>query len=156
MQNRVERYAVWLFAAAAIALSLMLLNACAAPTPTAVPTPNLFNLADTKWTLTAMTENGETRALLSPMPTLNFETERLGGNATCNTYSGDYKTQGEIIQVSALRSTLMACADANAMAQESMFLNALQNARMFELRENVLKITFGEGKGQLEFARSTK
>ena len=148
MRKRAERYAVWLFAAMAIVLSLVLLNACAAPTP------NPFRLANTKWTLTGMTQNGVSQPIVPQAPTLEFQTDTLGGNAGCNNYGGDYRTQGEMIQVSALRSTLMACADEKAMAQESAYLDALQNARMFEVRDNVLKITYGDGKGQLVFVRA--
>lgn len=150
MQKRVERYAVWLFAAAAIGLSLVLLNACAAPAP------NPFALANTKWTLTEMTRNGVSQPVVAVAPTLEFQTDTLGGNAGCNSFGGDYKTQGEMIEIGALRSTLMACADEKAMAQESAYLEALQDARMFEAREKVLKITFGDGKGQLGFARADK
>lgn len=147
MLKRVERYAVLLFAVMAIIVSLMLLNACAAPTP------NPFALAQTKWTLTEMTRNGVSQPVVAVAPTLEFQSDTLGGNAGCNSYGGAYKTQGEMIQVSALRSTLMACADEKAMAQESAYLDALQNARLFEVRDDVLKITYGEGKGQLVFAR---
>lgn len=147
MLKRAERFVIVLLAGLAIALSLLLLGACAAPTP------NPFQLANTKWTLTAMTQNGMAQPLVAPAPTLEFQTDTLGGNASCNSYGGDYKTQGELITVSTLQVTLMACADEKAMAQESAYLDALQNARLFEVRDNVLKITYGEGKGQLEFKR---
>ena len=143
-----------LFSISIFALALLILTGCARTAPTTVPTPNLFNLANSTWTLTAMTRDGANVLLVAQKPTLEFQSDTLGGSAGCNSYSGDYKTQGEIIQVGALRSTLMACADENAMAQESAYLDALQNARMFELRDNVLKILYGAGKGQLVFARA--
>lgn len=147
MLKRVERYAGLLFAVMAIMVLVMLLNACAAPTP------NPFLLANTKWTLSGMTENGLAQSIVAPAPTLEFQTDKLGGNAGCNSYGGAYKTQGEMITLSTLQVTLMACADEKTMAQESAYLNALQNARLFEMRDNVLKITYGEGKGQLVYQR---
>lgn len=147
MRKRAERYIALGLALAALATALFLLSACAAPTP------NPFQLANTKWTLTAMTQNGMAQPLVAPAPTLEFQTDTLGGNASCNSYGGAYKTQGELITVSTLQVTLMACADEKAMAQESAYLDALQNARLFEVRDDVLKITYGEGKGQLVFAR---
>lgn len=148
MLNRIERCAVILFAVIAIVPSFALLTACAAPTP------NPFQLANTKWTLTGMMQNGANQPPVVPEPTLEFQTDTLGGNAGCNSYGGSYKTQGEMIQIGALRSTLMACADEQAMAQESAFLEALQNARMFEVRDDRLSIIYGQGQGQLVFART--
>ncbi len=145
MLKRIEQAVVLGLAVVAIAAALYLLTACASPTPTAVPTPNLFNLTGTKWTLTAMAQNGADVPLVAQKPTLEFQAKQLGGNATCNSYSGDYTTQGEMIQVGPLQSTLMACADDKAMAQESAYLALLQNARMFELRETRLSITTANG-----------
>lgn len=150
MLNRIERCAVITFAVIAIVLSFALLTACAAPTP------NPFQLANTKWTLTGMMQNGAIQPPVFPEPTLIFQADTLGGSAGCNSYSGDYKTQGEMIQIGALRSTLLACADEQAMAQESAYLDAMQNARMFEVRDNTLKITYAVGQGQLVFARADK
>ena len=92
-----------------------------------------------------MSQNGADVPLVAQKPTLEFQAKRLGGNATCNSYSGDYTAQGEMIQVGPLQSTLMACADDKAMAQESAYLALLQNARMFELRETRLSITTANG-----------
>lgn len=138
-----------LFPGAAILVAFYLLAACAAAPGAPPSTP--FQLANTKWTLTGMTENGAAQPLASKTPTLEFQADALGGNAGCNSYSGGYKTQGEMIQVQPLQSTLMACAEADAMAQEAVYLQALQNARVFEVRDNTLKITYGDGKGQLVF-----
>lgn len=154
MFKRGERSRVILFALTAITATLCSLTACAMPAPNTPPTPNLFNLANSKWILTAMTENSAARALVAPAPSLNFEVNTLGGNSSCNTYGGAFKTQGEIITVSMLQVTAMACADDKAMAQESAYLDALQNARVFELRDNRLSIIYGEGTGQLVFERA--
>lgn len=148
MLKRVGRYAVLLFAVMAIFVSLMLLNACAALAP------NPFALANTKWTLMAMTQGGISQPVVAVAPTLEFQSDTLGGNAGCNSYGGAYKTQGEMITVSTLQVTVMACADEKTMAQESAYLDALQNARTFELRGDVLKMTYGDGQGQLVYQSS--
>lgn len=154
MSERLEQYVVRALSGALLLLALYLLTACGI-LPNASPA-NPFQLANTKWTLTAMMENGAAQPLASVAPTLEFQTDTLGGNAGCNSYGGDYKTQGEIIQIGPLRATLMACADAAVMTQETAYLNALQNARLFEVRDNTLRITYGDGKGQLVFERRDK
>lgn len=148
MFKRNERYLVWLFSVAVTVVALYLLSACAARPP------NPFQLADTKWTLTGMTKSGASVPLAAQVPTLEFQANTLGGHAGCNSYGGNYKTLGEIIQIEQLRSTLMACADANVMAQETAFLDALSTAKLYEVREDTLKITYGDGDGLLTFRRA--
>jgi heat shock protein HslJ len=154
MSERLEQYVVRVLSGALLLLALYLLTACGI-LPNAAP-PNPFQLDKTKWTLTAIMENGAASPLASSMPTLEFQTDTLGGNAGCHRYGGAYTTQGKVIQIELLRATLMACADAEVMAQETAYQNALQNARLFAVRDNTLKMPYGDGKGQLGFERRDK
>ncbi|MBI4675733.1 MAG: META domain-containing protein [Chloroflexi bacterium] len=148
MFKHTERYFIWFFSASVAVVALYLMSACAARPPAP------FQLANTRWTLTSMTWNGAPLPLAAQVPTLEFQADKLSGNAGCNSYGGNYKTLGEIIQVEQLQMTLMACADANIMAQESAYLQALSSAKLYEAREDTLKITYGDGNGLLTFQRA--
>ncbi len=131
--------------------TLFFFAACAAPITTPTPTP--FTLADTKWTLTGITENGVIKKPVAGTDiTLEFSRDnRVNGHAGCNSFGGAYETQGEILKISALFSTLMACIEVEKMEMEAAFLAALQNAQLFEKRDKQLTITFASGSGKLEF-----
>lgn len=124
---------------------LLLFVACIAQTP------NPFALADTKWELVSITENGATK---TPVPgatvTLNFARDnKVSGNAGCNSYNGAYEAQGEILKIGTLAVTAMACLENDKMEMEAAFLTALQDAQLFEKRGNELTLTFANGKGKL-------
>ena len=65
----------------------------------------------------------------------------LSGKAGCNTYSGDYKTNGNQITIGPLASTMMACDQpAGVMDQETQYLAALQSAATYQIEGNVLEL----------------
>lgn len=128
-------------------LALFGLAACATQTQTP------FTLAGSKWTLTGMTQNGTMQQPVAGIQvTLEFSQDgQVTGNSGCNSYSGKFETQGEILKISSLASTLRACADANAMAFESGYQTGLAGAQTFQRTGNQLTIMFGNGTGKLEF-----
>jgi heat shock protein HslJ len=66
--------------------------------------------------------------------TLNFGADgRLSGGASCDTYAAHYTLTGAGRKVSKAAGTLMAC-DPSSMHEVELFLNALGNARRFDLR----------------------
>jgi heat shock protein HslJ len=70
-------------------------------------------------------------------------TGTLGGNATCNSYTGSYTLDGERITIGPLASTMMLCpvgAD-----QETAFLAALGAAQSYQIVGPHLQITFDRG-----------
>ncbi|MCC5868845.1 MAG: META domain-containing protein [Gammaproteobacteria bacterium] len=72
--------------------------------------------------------------------TLNFEPDgRLGGHASCNTYTGSYSIGGENISVSVVASTLMACSPA-LMAQEQTFFALLEALTRFEIPDTAVLV----------------
>lgn len=67
--------------------------------------------------------------------TLTFGTDgRLGGRASCNTFTTTYKLTGEGLAIGKTAATMMACAP-GLMQQEGRFLDILQQATRFEISD---------------------
>jgi heat shock protein HslJ len=60
------------------------------------------------------------------------------GNATCNTYNGEYTVDGAKISFGPLMSTKMACESDELNAQEQQYLVALGNTTTWDLTNGVL------------------
>lgn len=71
--------------------------------------------------------------LLDYQPTMSFEDGRVGGNSSCNTYGGEYTVKGDSIEFGMMMSTMMACADTNAMNQEQEYLAFLSSIERWEI-----------------------
>ncbi|TVR62534.1 MAG: META domain-containing protein [Candidatus Competibacteraceae bacterium] len=73
-------------------------------------------------------------ALIEPSRvTLNFAADgRVFGHASCNNYTGDYVLTGESLTIPQTVTTRMAC-EPELMAQESRFLELLENIQRFEI-----------------------
>ena len=76
--------------------------------------------------------------LLDYQPAMSFEDGRVGGNSSCNTYGGEYKVKGDNIEFGMLMSTMMACADNNAMKQEQEYLAFLSTIERWEMNNGQL------------------
>jgi heat shock protein HslJ len=76
------------------------------------------------------------------------------GNATCNTYNGDYTLDGDKISFGPLMSTKMACASDDLNAQEQAYLVALGNTTTWELANGVL--TFRDDAGAMQATYAAK
>jgi heat shock protein HslJ len=72
------------------------------------------------------------------IPTLSFEEGRVGGNASCNIYGGEYKVNGDKIELGMMMSTMMACADNAAMTQEQEYLALLGTVEKWEVKNGQL------------------
>ncbi len=81
----------------------------------------------TSWTLVAGGGPGGDIALVEGYPiTLSFEAGQLGGTASCNSYGGSYRLDGnQLVLGEEISSTAMACEPAEAMTAESLYLAAL-------------------------------
>ena len=85
-------------------------------------------------------------------PTAVFATDgTISGNATCNTYSGSYKIDGDKITIGPLASTMMACASEELNAQEAAFLAALQSATTYGVEGKTLELRDAAGALQADF-----
>lgn len=64
-------------------------------------------------------------------PTLNFNKERnsIYGRASCNSYFGSYKKDGDNISFSDTGSTLMACFPNSVMEQETKYMKVLSEVK---------------------------
>ncbi len=72
--------------------------------------------------------------------TLFFEAEnRVTGNAGCNGFFGSWGTDGDGIAFGHIGATMMMCPD-EQMAQEQSFMEALNTAERFELKDTKLLI----------------
>jgi heat shock protein HslJ len=76
------------------------------------------------------------------------------GNATCNTYNGTYKVDGDKITFGPLMSTKMACASNELNTQEQAYLAALGNTTTWELANGVL--TFRDDAGAMQATYTAK
>ncbi len=77
----------------------------------------------------------ENQYLKTPFLTFNSEETRLSGNSSCNSISGGFYLQNEVIRFSKLAITRMMCAHEN-MEQE--FLSALQKVTNYKIVEDEL------------------
>jgi heat shock protein HslJ len=69
-----------------------------------------------------------------------FGIASVGGFAGCNSYSGTYGTNGNVVRIGRLATTRKACAD-DVMNQEAAFLEALQGAALVDARADRLNLT---------------
>lgn len=86
--------------------------------------------------------------------TLEFpEAGRVAGNGSCNRFFGTATIEGQSLTLGALGSTMMACPEAVGN-QERQYLEALQAAERFEIKEPVL-LVYTKGREQpLRFVRT--
>jgi heat shock protein HslJ len=127
-----------------ILLTLMfVLAACGAPAPKDV------DLVGTAWNLTQI--NGEP-IVPETAPTLNFDSEGLGGNASCNSFGGDYSREGDSLTIGMLFSTMMACEEP-IMAQEFAYMATLEQVRSFAVSGNTLSLLDEAGNVLLVFEK---
>ncbi len=129
-----------------------------APTSATVTLEEIDSLAGMQWLLTSFgTPDAETEAMAAAPITLEFsEDGQIMGNGGCNTYAGTYLVDGAVIRVGEVVSTLLACVDEDAMAQEIAYFDALQFATSYALADESLTIFYTSpevGEGQLNFTR---
>jgi heat shock protein HslJ len=146
--------AVWLVVACGTAPTGSRENAGQATPATVTPAAtSASELEGTEWRLV---EYGPTdapvAALADPPVTVRFEAGgKVGGSGGCNSYGGTYELDGQSLTVGEIASTMMACADATAMQQETTYLGALGSATRLERADDELIVDYDGGK--LRFAR---
>ncbi len=87
------------------------------------------------WSVTDyQTAPGSVHAVMADTKlTVTFGLTSVGGFAGCNSFDGTYGTNGNVVRVGRLATTLLACDEA-VMAQETAFLDALQGLSIIEYR----------------------
>jgi heat shock protein HslJ len=95
-------------------------------------------LPGTSWTVTSINRVPAT----DPMPTIAFGTDgSVSGTTGCNQYTGTFTVDGKKITFSPLASTLVACTDPAASAQESIFIETVQGATDWAIDGGNLSLT---------------
>jgi heat shock protein HslJ len=69
-----------------------------------------------------------------------FGLASVGGFAGCNSFNGTYGTNGNVVRIGRLATTMKAC-EQDVMDQETAFLEALQGAALVESRGDRLNLT---------------
>lgn len=99
------------------------------------------DLAGTSWLATDIGGKGVTDGV---RPTLTFaEPGKVAGTGGCNRFFGAVTVDGPSVEFGKMGSTMMACPPP-LMEQEKRYLDALGEAKRFEVRDGMLLI-FGDG-----------
>lgn len=136
-------------------VAAVIMSACAPGN--IIPPPEGENatltLEGTRWVLVEM--NG-TSPIAGSEITLEFNEGVLGGNASCNSYGGDYVAgPGGNLQVGDVFRTLMACIEPpGLMEQEDAYLDALDQADSYIIEADRLIIMNAAGASILIFDRA--
>ena len=125
---------------------LTFVSATTPPETPEVTDPTLGGLAGT-WNLVSYGDPNNPQAVIGQTPpTLTLAPDGASGNGGCNQFGTDtFAYDGNTITFGQIVSTLMACADEAAMAQETVFLAALQAATTYTLADGQLQIAYDGG-----------
>ena len=104
---------------------------------------NTVKLEDKKWILASIA--GKPLPKIETVPFLVFDKQKgsAGGNSSCNSFGGSYKTEGDKISITEIISTFIACGD-ERMNIEREFLGGLQKATRFEIKAGKLNLYEGD------------
>ncbi len=120
------------------------LSACGSTRPIESPP----SIRGTSWTLIQI--NGQP-VVENSLPTLSIEENAVGGNASCNSFGGDFSQDGEKVRIGPLFSTMMACLEPGYMEQETAYLQALEASTGFRMESGELTLVNEEGEALLVF-----
>lgn len=161
-RRHASRLVLVLFAAMAFAVS-----GCGSASPTPTPAPSAttaapaasLELAGTSWRLTKyLSPDGAVFTVPAAVtPLAAFTGDQVSGNAGCNTFNGPYTlgsgnaTDGQVIELGPLMTTMMACQDPMATV-ETAYLAALDVVNMAALlQDGSLQLWDSGGKTTLVF-----
>jgi heat shock protein HslJ len=109
-------------------------------------------LAGTAWVLVEI--NGR-EPLQGTEITLIFEETRAGGNSSCNSYGGEYKSEPDgKVQFGEIEQTLMFCMEPEGvMDQETEYSKLLLEAASYRIANEQLEIQDQSGQTILKYAQ---
>ena len=109
-----------------------------------------------KWQVDSFETKPNTVSILLPGTTIDvaFGIGSVGGFSGCNSFSGTYGTNGNVVRIGRLATTRLACPD-DVMAQETAFLQALEGASLIETRNNQVNLTDLGGSLKVALLRPT-
>jgi heat shock protein HslJ len=131
-------------------LVLACIAGCLAPS---TPPPELTSGT---WKLVSY-NTGNELAGTGPLTTITLkfgEDQRIGGNAGCNDYSGDYKTDGGLVTIKVMGSTEKYCSlPAGVMEREQHYLLLLGNTTRYSIDQDELTLSYYDVKKLLVFRK---
>jgi len=108
-------------------------------------------LPGSTWTVTGY-NNGQqavTSTAIDSTLTIEFGTDdKISGTGGVNRYNGSYKSTANAIEIGKLATTMMAGPD-ELMAQETAFLQALQNSESWSVNRGILEMRDASGAMQI-------
>lgn len=106
-------------------------------------------LCGTRWYVMAINDGREVvqRIITGTTITMHFETDKnLTGSAGCNSYKTTYTADGEKIKIRSAATTRMTCSrPPGIMAQETLFLNTLENVTQYHKTGDQLSLLKEDG-----------
>lgn len=101
---------------------------------------------------------GVTSLIIGTEITANFEQDnQLSGNSGCNSYFGQYETDGDNINISGVGATEMACLEPEGvMDQEQEFLAALETADTYKIEGLSMEMRTADGALVASFQRESE
>jgi heat shock protein HslJ len=112
------------------------------------------SLVGTTWIMVSYrnSEGQTAQALVGSDANANFTSDgKVSGKATCNQYSGTYKTSRNKITIVPGAMTMMACPGEGLMAQEQDFIKALSDSASYILQSDQLILSDKDGNVVLTF-----
>jgi heat shock protein HslJ len=133
---------------------LLMLIALILPVAGITSCASFNHLGGTSWRLVSCDDQ---RVLAGTEVSLDFNAgaSQLNGRAGCNQYGGDCRVSGDNIRMSNLYQTEMACLNPGVMEQETLYLNLLEQAKLYEIRNADLYLYSSDGE-TLVFERVIK
>lgn len=110
------------------------------------------DLNATTWSLVSYGPADHPTTPMTTTITAEFADGMIRGSAGCNSYSGQYQTEGPKLTIKEIGQTLMACLPDDLMKQEDAFTKALQAATSYQLMGDSLTISYVGG--VLRFTRA--
>jgi len=103
-----------------------------------------MSIEEKKWYLTEIEGDSEIILVNDKIPYIEFdlESEKLGGNASCNNFFTNYKIEDNHIEFGQIATTMMACPDNTN--QEYRFLQAMSRIDTFKIENGLLYFFEGE------------
>jgi heat shock protein HslJ len=124
-------------------LAALLLTGCAMTKPPEQPAPApgkpAAPLTNTRWKLTTL--RGEPVPVMNREPFISFEESSgtMRGHGGCNTIGGTYTAAGNLVSITGIISTRMACPD---MTVETGLINVLEATNVYAITGDTLVLRF--------------
>ena len=120
-------------------LAVLLLAACASSSPITHHSSLITLDKEQVWQLVQIQGRAVDRAATPVTLIFNPETGTFRGQATCNTYSADYRIQNSEIKVQNLQSTTVQCPEAE-MNAEARYLATLRKCTLISATSTTLTL----------------